>query len=157
VADLRPALGPDDPTMYLRDAARLLEITSSAVRKTVTAPQPRIRGLPPRSPLNPTSQWAVSVADVESELRRRGRAIISAPPIPAPRGDMSESGLSTEDLRVQLIQGDYVDALRAQLAEKDSRIEVLERLLAEKDTRLAERDEQIVALRRRVRALADVD
>jgi hypothetical protein len=154
---MRPALGPDDPTMYLRDAARLLEITSSAVRKTVTAAQPRIRGLPPRSPLNPTSQWAVSVADVESELRRRGRTISSAPADASPRADVSDSGLSTEDLRVQLLQGDYVDALRAQLAEKDSRIELLERLVAEKDTRLAERDEQIAALRRRVRALADVD
>jgi hypothetical protein len=142
--------------MYLRDAARLLEITPSAVRKAVTASRPTIRGLPPRSPLNPTAQWAVSVADVESELRRRGRTMAPAP-VTSPPADESDSGLSTDDLRVQLIQGDFVDALKAQLAEKDSRIELLERLVAEKDTRLAERDEQIAALRRRVRALADVE
>ena len=45
------------------------------------------------------------------------------------------------------VQTDPVDALKAQLAEKESRIEVLERLLAEKDSRLAERDEQVAALR----------
>jgi hypothetical protein len=58
---------------------------------------------------------------------------------------------------VQLLQADYVDALRAQLAEKDARIELLERIVEEKDTRLAERDERIAALQRRVRALADVE
>jgi hypothetical protein len=55
------------------------------------------------------------------------------------------------------MRADLVDAFKAQLAEKESRIEVLERLVAEKDTRLAERDEHIAALRRRVRALADVE
>ena len=60
-------------------------------------------------------------------------------------------------LRVELIRADYVEALKAQLAEKDARSELLERLLAEKETRLGERDEQIASLRRRVRALADVD
>jgi hypothetical protein len=40
---------------------------------------------------------------------------------------------------------------------KEARIELLERLVGATDTRLAERDEQIAALRRRVRALADVD
>jgi hypothetical protein len=34
---------------------------------------------------------------------------------------------------------------------------VLERLAAEKDTRLAERDERIAGRRRRVRVLADVE
>jgi hypothetical protein len=50
-----------------------------------------------------------------------------------------------------------VDTLEAQPAEKEARIELLERLVGEKDARLGERDEQIAALRRRVRALADVD
>jgi hypothetical protein len=36
-------------------------------------------------------------------------------------------------------------------------IALLERIAEEKDTRLVERDEQIAALRRRLRALADVD
>jgi flagellar motility protein MotE (MotC chaperone) len=70
---------------------------------------------------------------------------------------VADSGLSTDEVRLQLMQADLLDALRAQLAEKESRIEVLERLLAEKDTRLVERDERIAALQRRVRALADVE
>jgi hypothetical protein len=46
---------------------------------------------------------------------------------------------------------------RAQLAEEEVRVGLVERLVTENDTRLAERDEQIAALRRRVRALADVE
>jgi hypothetical protein len=102
----------------------------------------------------------VSVADVEAEARRRGRSLPGSPGAPAGAGApplTAGAGLSTDEVRVQLLQGDYVDALKAQLAEKDSRIELLERLLVEKDSRLAERDEQIAALRRRVRALADVE
>jgi hypothetical protein len=140
--------------MYMADAARLLDITSAAVRKRVTAQNPTIRGLAPNSPGNPTGKWVVSAADVEAEARRRGRPVPGSSPAPPV---VVDPGLSTDELRVQLLQGDYVDALRAQLAEKESRIELLERLLAEKDTRLAERDDQIAALRRRVRALADVD
>ena len=52
---------------------------------------------------------------------------------------------------------DLVDALKAQLAEKELRVELLERLAAEKDTRLAERGERIAAPARWVRALADVE
>jgi hypothetical protein len=100
----------------------------------------------------------VSTADVEAEARRRGRPLPgAAPPAGGAPPLTAGAGLSTDEVRVQLLQGDYVDALRAQLAEKESRIELLERLVAEKDTRLAERDDQIAALRRRVRALADVD
>jgi hypothetical protein len=159
VAEARPPLGEDDPTMYLVDAARLLGITAAAVRKRVTMQQPTIRGLAPKTPLNPTGKWVVSTADVEAEARRRGRPLPGATPPAggAPPPLTAGAGLSTDEVRVQLLQGDYVDALRAQLAEKESRIELLERLVAEKDTRLAERDEQIAVLRRRVRALADVD
>jgi hypothetical protein len=144
--------------MYLADAARLLDITAAAVRKRVAMQQPTIRGLAPNSALNPTGKWMVSTADVEAEARRRGRflpgvspAAGAAPPLTA------GAGLSTDEVRVQLLQGDYVDALRAQLAEKDARIELLERLVAEKDTRLAERDEQITRQRRQLRAIVDVD
>ena len=49
------------------------------------------------------------------------------------------------------------DLLRAQLAEKDSRIDLPERLIAERDARLAQRDDEIGRLRRRMRALAEVD
>jgi len=150
-------MGPDDPTMYLPDAARLLGITPSAIRKMVAAQRPSIRGLAPNTEVNPTGKWVVSLVDVEEEARRRGRPLRSAAaPPPAERGPV-DSGMSTDEVRVQLMQADLVDALKAQLAEKDSRIELLERLVAEKETRLTERDDQIAALRRRVRALADVD
>lgn len=145
----RGGLAATDPTIYLVDAARLLGVTPGALRKALAARQPTIRGLAPRSPRNPTGKWLLSAADVDAELRRRGR------PRQLAAGDADV--LSAEEIRHQMLQGDYVDALKAQLAEKDARIEVLGRLVAEKDTRLAERDEQIAALRRRVRALADVD
>jgi hypothetical protein len=145
--------------MYLADAARLLEVTPAAIRKRVGMQQPTIRGLGPHSPLNPTGKWMVSTADVEAEARRRGRLLPGTSPAAAGGSPplTAGAGLSTDEVRVQLLQGDYVDALKAQLAEKDSRIEILERLLAEKDTRLTERDEQIASLRRRVRALAELD
>jgi hypothetical protein len=144
VPEDRLPLGADDPTMYLGDAARLLGVTPAAVRKAVAAQRPSIRGLAPHSDYNPTGKWAVSVLDVEAEMRRRGRA---------PQAE----DLSVADMRLQMVQGEFVDALRAQLSEKDARIELLERLLSERDVRLAERDEEIGRLRRRVRALAEVD
>jgi hypothetical protein len=149
-------MGPEDPTMYLSDAARLLGVTPSAIRKMVGAQRPAIRGVAPNTSANPTGKWVVSLADVEEEARRRGRPLPQTGPAPVERGPV-DSGLSTDEVRLQLMQADLVDALKAQLAEKDARIELLERIVAEKDTRLVERDEQIAALRRRVRALADVD
>jgi len=142
--------------MYLSDAARLLGITPSAIRKMVGAQRPSIRGVAPNTPDNPSGKWVVSLSDVEEEARRRGRPLQPVAP-PLIERAPPDSGMSTDDLRVQLMQADLVDALKAQLAEKDARIELLERLLAEKETRLGERDETIAALRRRVRALADVD
>ena len=144
--------------MYLVDAARLLDITAAAVRKRVTMQQPTIRGLAPKTPLNPTGKWVVSTADVEAEARRLGRSLPGAtPPAGEPPPLTAGAGLTTDEVRVQLLQGDYVDALRAQLAEKESRIELLERLVAEKDTRLAERDEQLDRARRQLRAVIDVE
>jgi hypothetical protein len=142
--------------MYLSDAARLLGITPSAIRKMVGAQRPSIRGVAPNTGDNPSGKWVVSLSDVEAEARRRGRPLPTAPPLPGER-IAGDSGLSTDELRLQLMQADLVDALKAQLAEKEARVELLERLVTEKDTRLAERDEQIAALRRRVRALADVE
>ena len=55
------------------------------------------------------------------------------------------------------MQADLVDALKTPLAEKEARVGLLAWLPPEKDRRLGERDEQIGALRRRVRALADVE
>lgn len=145
--------------MYLADAARLLDITPAAVRKRVAMQQPTIRGLAPHSALNPTGKWMVSVADVETEARRRGRVLpgSSSASAGAPPPLTAGAGLSTDEVRVQLLQGDYVDALKAQLAEKESRIELLERLVAEKDSRLAERDDQLARVRRQLRAVVDVE
>jgi len=143
--------------MYLSDAARLLGITPSAIRKMVGAQRPSIRGVAPNTADNPTGKWVVSLRDVEEEARRRGRPLPRAGDQPAPERGPVDSGLSTDEVRLQLMQADLVDALKAQLAEKDARIELLERLLAEKETRLGERDERIGALQRRVRALADVE
>jgi|SRR5581483_7505260 len=142
--------------MYLADAARLLGITPSAVRKMVGARHPSIRGIEPNSAANPAGRWVVSLTDVEEEARRRGRPL---PQRGRPAGEQTGLGrdVSTDELRLALMQADLVEALKAQLAEKDARIELLERLLAEKEMRLAERDERIAALRRRVRALADVE
>jgi len=142
--------------MYLSDAARLLAITPSAIRKMVGAQRPSIRGIPPHTPDNPSGKWVVSLRDVEEEARRRGRPLRAGPPSTVERAPV-ESGLSTDEVRLQLMQADLVDALKAQLAEKDARIGLLERLLAEKETRLGEREERIAALQRRVRALADVE
>ena len=130
--------------MYLGDAARLLGVTPAAVRKAVAAQRPTIRGLAPHSDLNPTGKWAVSVVDVEAELRRRRRVPLPEEP-------------SVTDMRLQMLQGEFVDALRAQLSEKDARIELLERLLAERDGRLADRDEEVGRLRRQLRALVEAD
>jgi hypothetical protein len=149
-------MGPDDPRMYLADAARLLDVTPSAIRKMVGAQQPAIRGIGPNREGNPTGKWVVSLADVEEEARRRGRPLPGTAPPPSTVTPSYEAGMSTDEVRVQLMQADLVDALKAQLAEKDARIALLERIVAEKDSRMVERDEQIAALRRRVRALADV-
>ena len=150
-------MGPEEPTMYLSDAARLLGVTPSAIRKMVGVQRPSIRGVAPNTAANPTGKWVVSLTDVEEEARRRGRPLPQAAPAPSVGRGPIDSGLSTDEVRLQLMQADLVDALKAQLAEKDARLELLERIVEEKDTRLAERDEQIAALRRRVRALADVD
>jgi hypothetical protein len=123
----------------------------------VAAQRPSIRGVAPNTADNPSGKWVVSLRDVEEEARRRGRPLSPAAGEPVPDRRPVDSGMSTDEVRLQLLQADLVDALKAQLAEKEARIDLLERLLAEKETRLGERDEQIAALRRRVRALADVD
>ena len=150
-------MGPDEPTMYLSDAARLLGVTPSAIRKMVGAQRPSIRGIAPNTEANPSGKWMVALADVEEEARRRGRPLRQAAPPPPVEPAPVDSGLSTDELRVQLMQADLVDALKAQLAEKDSRIELLERLVSEKEARLTERDEQLSRARRQLRAVVDVD
>ena len=142
--------------MYLSDAARLLGVTPSAIRKMVAAQRPSIRGLAPNTAANPSGKWVVARGDVEEEARRRGRPLPQAGPAPVERVAV-ESGLSTEEVRLQLMQADLVDALKAQLAEKEARIALLERLVEEKEARLAERDERVAALQRRVRALAELE
>jgi predicted transcriptional regulator len=124
VPEERVPLGPDDPTMYLGDAARLLGVTPAAVRKAVAAHRPSIRGLAPYSEHNPTGKWAVSVADVEAEARRRGRARVEeTPSVDAMRVEMLQAALSEEkDKRIAQLE----DMLATVRAEKDARITQLE-------------------------------
>lgn len=141
MANGRPALGADDPTMYLGDAARLLGVTPAAVRKAVNAKRPSIRGMAPHSALNPTGKWAVSVEDVEAELRRRGRT---------PR---AEAETSLADMRVEMLQGALSDAQQARVTQAEQLIGELRERLAEKDTRIAQLEAQLAAL---ARSVADV-
>jgi hypothetical protein len=130
VPEDRLPLGPDDPCMYLGDAARLLGVTPAAVRKAVAAQRPSIRGLAPHSEHNPTGKWAVSVLDVEAELRRRGRG-------------REEPTATVDAMRVEMLQG-------ALSEEKDRRIaelqEMLATLRADKDARIAQLEAQLEAL-----------
>ena len=65
--------------------------------------------------------------------------------------------MSTDDIRLEMLQADFVESLRTQLAERDARIELLERLLTERDARVAERDGEVLRLRRQLRALVEAD
>jgi hypothetical protein len=56
---------------------------------------------------------------IEAEAVNRGR--ITPPSVD---GD----GLSMADIRLQMLQGEFVDSLRAQLTERTHRTELLERL-----------------------------
>jgi hypothetical protein len=133
--------------MPVTDAARLLgHDGTGALRKRLRTGT--LRGVAPYGEGNPTREWMASRPQVEAEAVNRGRIT----PV-SPDGD----GLSTADIRLQMLQGEFVDSLRAQLAEKDARVDLLERLLAERDARLMERDEEIGRLRRRMRALMDAD
>jgi hypothetical protein len=92
-----------------------------------------IRGLAPRSELNPTSRWLVSLDDVEAELRRKGR--LETPPPPAEP--------SLDAMRAQMLQG-------ALSEEKDRRIAQLEALAADKDAEIVRLRAQLAALGRAV-------
>ncbi len=123
--------------MYLGDAARLLGVTPAAVRKAVNAKRPSIRGLAPHSTLNPTGKWAVSVEDVEAELRRRGRTV-------------REPETSLADLRVEMLQGALSDAQQARVDQAEALIGELRARLAEKDARIAQLEAQLAGYARSV-------
>jgi predicted transcriptional regulator len=123
--------------MYLGDAARLLGVTPAAVRKAVNAKRPSIRGLAPHSALNPTGKWAVSVEDVEAELRRRGRT---------PR----EPETSLADMRVEMLQGALSDAQQARVDQAEALVGELRVRLAEKEARVAQLEAQLASLARSV-------
>jgi hypothetical protein len=103
-----------------------------AAVKAVNAKRPSIRGLAPHSALNPTGKWAVSVADVEAELRRRGRT---------PR----EPETSLADLRVEMLQGALSDAQQARVDQAELRARI-----AEKEARIAQLEAQLASLARSV-------
>lgn len=129
----RPPLGPADRTIQLGDAARRLGVTRTSLQGRVKAHDPVIRGLAPRSELNPTGRWLVSLDDVEGELRRRG--LLDAPPPPAEP--------SLDAMRVEMLQAALSD-------EKDRRIAQLEALVSDKDAEIARLRAQLAALGRAV-------
>ena len=130
----RPFLGSDDSTIELTDAARRLGVSRSTLHERVRAADPVIRGLAPRSELNPTGRWLVSLDDVTAELRRKGRL----DPAPQPASEPSVDGM-----RAQMLQAALTD-------EKDRRIATLEALVADKDAENARLRNQLAALGRAV-------
>jgi hypothetical protein len=120
---------------------RLLGVTPAAVRTAVNAKRPSIRGLPPHSALNPTGKWAVSVEDVEAELRRRGRT---------PR---AEAETSLADMRVEMLQGALSEAQQARVDQVEALVAELRSRIAEKDARISQLEGQLSAL---ARSVADV-
>jgi hypothetical protein len=128
----RPPLGPADRTIELADAVRRLGVSRATLHERVRAQDPVIRGLAPRSELNPTSRWLVSLDDVEAELRRKG---LLAPPPPAEP--------SVDAMRVQMLQGALTE-------EKDRRIAQLEALVADKDAEISRLRAQLATLGRAV-------
>jgi hypothetical protein len=133
--------------MPVSDAARLLgHDGTDALRRRLRLGT--LRGVAPRGDGNPTREWMASRTQIEAEALNRGRL---APP-PA-----AGETLSTDGIRLQMLQADYVESLRAQLVEKDARIELLERLLVERDARMAERDAEMVRMRNKLRVLVDAE
>lgn len=120
--------------MRIGEAARLLGVSVAAVRARCDRSNPSIRGLPPRSGHNPGREWLVSAEDVEAALRPDFR-----------HGLAPEPGLSLGDTGVQLemLQGALSEAQVAQLAEKDERIALLERMLADRDASIVELERRL--------------
>jgi hypothetical protein len=128
----RPSLGSDDRTIELAEAVRRLGVSRATLHERVRAQDPVIRGVAPRTELNPTSRWLVSLDDVEAELRRKG-LLGPAPP----------SEPSVDAMRVQMLQG-------ALNEEKDRRIAQLEATVADRDAENARLRAQLAALGRAV-------
>jgi hypothetical protein len=149
----RPALGPDDRVIPATEAARLLDITPSAMRARCVASDPSVRGLAPRSEHNPAAYWLVSVDDVQAILRGKGRPMPAAPApavsAVATRGpaEPAPAWENLGDVQAQLLQG-------ALSEEKDRRIAQLEALLAEQradfDRRLAASEAQLAQVQRQL-------
>jgi uncharacterized coiled-coil protein SlyX len=125
--------------MPVSEAAALLgQAGTSALRKRLMAGT--VRGLPPYSDGNPTREWVVSRAQIETEAANRGR-----------RNPVADGQATTlADLRLEMLQAALGE-------EKDRRIADLEQriadVIAERDSRLAERDVRIAQLERQVAAL----
>jgi hypothetical protein len=143
--------------MPATEAARLLDITPSAMRARCVASDPSVRGLAPRSEHNPAAYWLVSGDDVEAILRGKGRAMPAAPAptvsaVPT-RGLAEPAPPAWEnlgDVQAQLLQG-------ALSEEKDRRIAQLETLLAEQradfERQLAASQAQLAQVQRQLAIL----
>lgn len=125
--------------MPVSEAAALLGHSgTSALRKRLMAGT--VRGLPPYSDGNPTREWVVSRAQIQTEAANRGRR--------GPLGDSEPTTLA--DMRVEMLQAALGE-------EKDRRLADFERRVAElvgdRDARLAEKDARIAQLERQVASL----
>jgi hypothetical protein len=135
----RPPLGAHDPVILLGEAARRLRVTRSSMHEKVKAKSPTIRGIEPRTELNPTGRWMVSLDDVEAEERRKGL-----------RTDPPGEELSVETMRVQMLQSALSDAQGAQVAQAETLVTELRARLADRDRQLAEKDARIAQLERQL-------
>ena len=136
---------PGEPLIPVTDAARILgHDGTGALRKRLRTGT--LRGVAPYGDGNPTREWMASRAQVEAEAVNRGRL---TPPPASPDGD----GLSTADIRLQMLQGALSDAQQSRLVQAEEMISELRSRLAEKDARIAQLEGQLAAL---ARSMADV-
>lgn len=75
----RRDLPPDAEVGPLPWAASAVGISENAMRKRLVE-SGSVRGLPPRSPRNPSGRWLVSVEDVQALCEEKGRPLPPAPP-----------------------------------------------------------------------------
>jgi len=136
----RPPLAADDRTILLTAAARRLGLTRSTLHERVRAANPAIRGVPPRSELNPGHQWLVSLDDVEAEERRKG--LVDSPAAPPE--------LSVDAMRVEMLQAALNESQQARITQAEALIAELRARLAERDRADAEKDARIAQLERQL-------
>jgi hypothetical protein len=128
--------------MPVTDAGRLLgHEGTAALRKRLRSGT--LRGVAPYGEGNPTREWMVSRAQIETEAQNRGR--VAAPPaVPAAAGE------TLEDMRVGMLQGALNAAQEARLTQAEQLVGELRARVAEKDVRIAQLERQLAGYARSV-------